>query len=55
MAQDLGDQALAEEEALGHSMAMAEALTDALAQLDAKLRPCRTGRKQRSRSTEMRS
>jgi hypothetical protein len=34
MAEDLGDQALAEEEALGHSMAMAEALTDALAQLD---------------------
>jgi hypothetical protein len=35
LAEVLGDQALAEEEALGRSMAMAEALTYALAQLDA--------------------
>jgi hypothetical protein len=35
MAGALGDQALAEEEVLGRSMAMAEALTDALEQLDA--------------------
>jgi hypothetical protein len=35
MAAALGDQALAEEEVLGNSMAIAEALTYALAQLDA--------------------
>jgi hypothetical protein len=35
LAEALGDQALTEEEVLGHGMAMAEALTYALAQLDA--------------------
>jgi predicted ATPase/DNA-binding SARP family transcriptional activator len=51
----LGDQALAEEEVLGHSMATAEALTYALAQLDAADpggSQDRFGRSLRSRSTE---